>query len=635
MKFNHYSVSPACIGCRACVKVAPANFAMDGKRRALVTKQPENEAEEAAGKQAQEVCPVAAIASMEQQTASDSIEPILASSNILRTMELHPQLREVLIALSPRFERMRNPAMFNVLAKFASFRDAARVSGVSLCEILHALNAALGVQDKLLAIMPECIADHGDTALPAGTDVDWTESPERYVYSPDTLEDMIRRISALGPQQSLVILSVDRPDELVKTAAGLGRRFNLEKNREYRLSLFNPAAAPEARPWQERTDAFENLDVRAMRSDPFDVIIKKAYQTPEDGGFVLIQTFEPTPLINMLTEMGFEYRTEQRKDNEFRVYFYKTPTQKGAAGVASTKVPVVIQSATPVAYPIIMRLLQSEVLRRSVEITELKVWEETEKHLAWIQSGRADISFSALITAAKMRGSDIKIPALLVWDNFSLLTRHPAQGFGDLRGREIALPLFEEAPPAKITKYLIEAAGFNAADFRFVFGSPFGRPEKMYTDFVEGKLDTVVLREPEVSYALKIMADQGEAVSIISFNELWNQAHPGFGSYPNAGVVLKGEFVRRNPELTKIFLQELKSAVEWVTAHRPEAAKLSFDIMRQDPPGVELFLDRVHFEYVDGHRLADGVQRYFEILNAQGIVNLPIDADFMQIFNIA
>ena len=43
---------------------------------------------------------------------------------------------------------------------------------------------------------------------------------------------------------------------------------------------------------------------------------------------------------------------------------------------------VVIQSATPVAYPVIMRLLQSKKIRKAVNIRELKVWEETEKHLA-------------------------------------------------------------------------------------------------------------------------------------------------------------------------------------------------------------------------------------------------------------
>jgi NitT/TauT family transport system substrate-binding protein len=52
------------------------------------------------------------------------------------------------------------------------------------------------------------------------------------------------------------------------------------------------------------------------------------------------------------------------------------------------KVPVVIQSATPITYPIIMKMLQSKRLMGKIEIKELKVWEETEKHMAWVMNKR-------------------------------------------------------------------------------------------------------------------------------------------------------------------------------------------------------------------------------------------------------
>jgi NitT/TauT family transport system substrate-binding protein len=116
----------------------------------------------------------------------------------------------------------------------------------------------------------------------------------------------------------------------------------------------------------------------------------------------------------MLAEMGFEHVTEQYSMDEFWIYFHKIPTETDDSEESTTKVDAVIQSATPVAYPVIMRLLQSEKVRKHINIKELKVWEETEKHLAWITNGKADISFSALITSAKLRGNDIKIPALFV-----------------------------------------------------------------------------------------------------------------------------------------------------------------------------------------------------------------------------
>jgi NitT/TauT family transport system substrate-binding protein len=340
-------------------------------------------------------------------------------------------------------------------------------------------------------------------------------------------------------------------------------------------------------------------------------------------------------MINMLSEMGFEHYTEYMGPEEVWVYFHKIKTTDDSEEGGTEKPEVVIQSATPVAYPVIMRLLQSDVVRKAVKVKELKVWEETEKHLAWIANGKADISFSALITSAKLRNSDVKIPSLFVWDNFVILTRgYKAESFKDLIGKTIHTPLFEEAPPAKITKYLIKASGLNPDDFNFVYGEPFGRPEKIYADFVTGIADTVILREPEASYAIKIMQDRGEEISILSYNKIWNEYNPGFGSFPNAGVVLKGEFVRNHPEITKVFLDELKKAIDWVNENRDEAANLSFDMMRQPPDRVRLFLDRVNFNYVSGEELVNKVKAYFDILTAEGIVETKVDDEFLDIFRL-
>lgn len=606
---------------------------MDNNNRAYLKKQPENDNEADQCREALTVCPVDAISSNENSN-EDNIEAIFGKSNIKTTLDKYPELKNVLLNLSPKFKRMQNPAVYNTLAHFASFNDAAKITGISICEILHTINKYLGVEYKLLKSMPECIEKTKDEMENKSVDISWEESPERYIYNNNTIEELIQKISTLAPQQNIVIISTEKPDELFKVANGLNLIFNIEYTDEYRVSIFNSLPKEKAIPWRERKEKFEILDVRTMITDPFDIIIKKTYGIEEDSGFILIQRFEPHPMINMISEMGFEYLTEEKMPGEFWIYFYKKIIEDQHDETSFTKVDVVIQSATPAAYPVIMRLLQSEKIRKNINIKELKVWEETEKHLAWISSGKADISFSALITSAKLINSDIKIPALFVWDNFVLLTRYRAVGFKDIKGKEIYTPLFEEAPPAKITKYLIKASGLNPDDFKFIFGNPFGRPEAIYKDFVSGKADTVILREPEASYAIKIMQDRNEKISIISFNKIWNDINPGFGSFPNAGVVLKGEFARKHLELTKVFLEELKSAIDWVNKNRAAAAKLCFDMMRQSVDRVELFLDRVNFDYVEGEPLIEKVKQYFDILNQHKIVNVKIDKEFLNIFRI-
>ncbi|MEA3503686.1 MAG: ferredoxin [Bacteroidota bacterium] len=628
-----YKVSEECIGCRACVEIAGDNFDINNSNIAFLKKQPATSAEEELSEEALGACPVEAISVIESEN-TDSIDPILAQSNIKETLDKYPELKQVLIVMSPKFKRMQTPALYNTLARFASFNDAAKMTGLSVCEILHTMNKYLGVEDKLLQSMPECVKQTGEEIEDKSVDISWNETAERYIYNTDTVEELIQKVSNLPAQGNIVIISIEKPNELLKVTSGLGLIFNVEKNREYRVSIFNSKKGAEITPWQERKEELEILDVTTMTSDPFDIIIKKAYETVENSGFVLVQRFEPLPIINMLSEMGFEHLTEKKGDGDFWIYFHKMISENEEGEVSSNKIDVVIQSATPVAYPVIMRLLQSEKIRKSINIKQLKVWEETEKHLAWITNGKADISFSALITSAKLRNSDIKIPALFVWDNFVLLSRSEINSFEDIKGKEIYTPLFEEAPPAKITKYLIKASGLNTDDFKFVYGKPFGRPEEIYKDFVVGKADTVILREPEASYAIKVMEERGENISVLSFNKIWNDINKGFGSFPNAGIVLKGEFARKYPEQTKVFLEELKSAINWVNENRKASAELSFDLMRQPINRIELFLDRVNFEYVEGEPLVEKVKQYFDILNNHDVVNMKIDDNFLDIFRM-
>jgi NitT/TauT family transport system substrate-binding protein len=627
-----YKVTEECISCHACVEVADKNFKM-GDEFAYVYKQPKNKEEESLCEEALEICPVGAIESEEQRVENKRKEPILSKHKVKDTLDKHPQLKDVLTDFSDKFKKLLNPVMYNTLARYATFNEAAKVTGISICEILHMLNKAIGTEQLLHQVAPECVKAEQDFDISSVSQpISWDESSERYIYNTDTMPELIEKLSKLKPQENIVLISVNEPVELVKTALGLDFYVNIEKSREYRISVLNPEKEKNI-DWRERKDNFEQLDVRTMQTDPFDIIIQKAYATPEEDGFVLIQRFEPYPIINMLAEMGFEHETEYIDNQEIWVYFYKKPLGD-ADDETKSKTEVIIQSATPVAYPVIMKLLQSDVIQKNIKIKELKVWEETEKHLAWIVNGKADISFSALITSLKLQNTDIKIPALFVWDNFVILTRYKAIGFEDIKGNTIYTPLFEEAPPTKITKYLIKAKGLNPDDFNFAFGKPFGRPEEIYTAFVQGLADTVILREPEASYALKIMQDRGEEVSVISYNEIWNEINPGFGSFPNAGIVFKGDFVRKNPELTNKFLEELKTAIDWVNENKQEAANLSFDIMRQPADRIELFLNRVNFHYVSGNKLVEKVKDYFAVLTKENIVENEMDKNFIEMFKM-
>jgi len=550
---------------------------------------------------------------------------ILAKTKIKDALDEHPELKDVLKNLSPKFNRLDNPIIFKMVSKWASFSDVARIGGLSICEILHALNKAIGTEAELAKHAPDCIKEKA-AFVSKGEKPDWAEKAQQTVLMDVRnrddffLPEVLSAIGRLDKDQVLLVINSFYPAPLVNMMDEKGNEFYYEEisPSEYRLYIRGMEKKVDEN-WLDKKDDFEIVDVRRWKEDPFSELIKLANETPQGEGFRLIQRFVPTPLINMIEPLGYETHVEQKGMFEHHIYFYRKQAAKAKRKIVGDRVPLVIQSATPVVYPIIMKLLQSGELMSRIKIEELKIWDKTEKHLAWIVNKKADISFSAVAAVAKLyqKGLDIKMKSIVVWDNFYLLTRgYKAENFGDLKGHKIYLPLIKAAPPYAVTTFLMKELGYDPDDFEFAFGDPFGRPEEIKQMFVNGEIDTALLREPEASFAL---FEAGEDAHVsIAYKDVWEKLYPGKGNLPNAGVLFKGEILREYPEIAEIFMRETAKAVEWVNANPKEAAKLSYDIMRVKPEEVELFLSRVHFNYKESEDVVDDVSHYIHVLNEAG-----------------
>jgi len=389
--------------------------------------------------------------------------------------------------------------------------------------------------------------------------------------------------------------------------------------------------APPAGPWQERKASFPEVDAGAWGSEFLSRLVQEAKDTPPGHGFRLTVHTSPEALVNTLTGLGLETLVEEPTPGTFVLYVYQPepkeevqrPAKAAAPGVLRP-VPLVIQSATPVVYPILLRLLASRRLTREVRITEVKVWDKTEKHLGWIVNKKADISFSAVAAVAKLyqKGLDIRMTAIVVWDNFFILTRLPdVRDFGDLRGREILLPLIPAAPPAAVTTFLMQQLGYDPQDFRLVFGKPFGRPAEIKDKLVRGEADVALLREPEASWA--IYEGQGAVREAIAYRDLWNQLYPGQGDLPNAGLLFKGALMREHPDLVALFEEETAAAVQWVNENPDAAAQSIAEIMGVPVEAARLFLQRAHLEYRPSREVLDHITHYIEVLNKAGYGGKP------------
>ena len=549
---------------------------------------------------------------------------ILAQTKIKDALDEHPELKDKLIAMSPRFKKLNNPFIFRTVGKWATFADAAKIGGLSLCEILHTLNKAIGTEAELARQAPDCIKE-AEPPVTEGETPEWVENARQIVLMDVRNRDdffmpeLLAAVGKLEPDQVLEVINSFYPAPLVNMLQEKGNELYYRKLSEMEHHLYVKGQEKTVdKNWLDKRESFEIVDVRGWKEDPFSALIKRANETPVGDGFRLIQIFTPTPLINMIEPLGFETFVEEKGTFEHHIYFYRTHQPKAVKKIKGDRIPLVIQSATPVVYPIIMKLLQSGELMSRIKIEELKIWDKTEKHLAWIVNQKADISFSAVAAVAKLyqKGLDIKMKSIVVWDNFYLLTRgFKAENFGDLKGHKIHLPLIKAAPPYAVTTFLMKQLGYDPDEFEFAFGDPFGRPEEIKRLFVRGEIDTALLREPEASFALY---EAGDAHVSIAYKDVWEKLYPGKGNLPNAGVLFKGEILREYPDVAEIFLRETARAIDWVNANPKEAAKLSYDIMGVIPEEAELFLSRVNFSYRESKDVVENVSHYLHVLNKAG-----------------
>ena len=87
MEIKKFKVTDECIGCRACVGVAPDNFDINDENIAYLKKQPATDEEEVKCEEAIDVCPVGAIEAEDILEAKEPVKPILANSIIKTTLD--------------------------------------------------------------------------------------------------------------------------------------------------------------------------------------------------------------------------------------------------------------------------------------------------------------------------------------------------------------------------------------------------------------------------------------------------------------------------------------------------------------------------------------------------------------------
>jgi len=142
------------------------------------------------------------------QHMGDFTLPIDPDTKVARLLDHYPQLEDVLIAMAPPFEKLKNPVLRRSVARVASLRQAAAVAGLSVGEVVNALRSAVGqeaYEADSMSAAASYFADQPDWFHPARV----MRSIDEREVDPETmpLTAVMEEAKNLQPGEILVLIT--------------------------------------------------------------------------------------------------------------------------------------------------------------------------------------------------------------------------------------------------------------------------------------------------------------------------------------------------------------------------------------------------------------------------------------------
>ncbi len=141
--------------------------------------------------------------------------------------------------------------------------------------------------------------------------------------------------------------------------------------------------------WKNKTASFKRIDVRGMQGNFFPGLKMQATKAAVGEGMVIIQSFEPIPLYEVMEDLGFERHTEQVSEAEFHTYFYRTMMKE-----AEKDIPMRPYALTN------MPLIDNDLANVAVEFWDL-TWNDSRRYLPY--ETRLLLSLTNAVGAGRMR----------------------------------------------------------------------------------------------------------------------------------------------------------------------------------------------------------------------------------------
>ncbi len=286
----------------------------------------------------------------------------------------------------------------------------------------------------------------------------------------------------------------------------------------------------------------------------------------------------------------------------------KSPAGKAPAG--DIKVRVISSKGLPVIS--LAPMLQGQALQTSGYNIDFTVLESPDLLAGKILSGEADMAVVPTNLAIKLynQGVDLQYAGAVVWGILYIVSQENPGSWDALKGKEIFM-FSRGLTPDIVTRYLLTQNGLDPEkDVKLTYVK---NPTKLAFSFIRGKSKISIMPEPALSM---IMKKKPSTHIILDLQEEWAKTSETGGSYPQASLIVLGDFAEKNPGFVSDFCSAYGKSIEYAKANPEETGELASNYMKNPPaPVLAKSIPRGNLQWVPAAEAKASVEQYFRILD--------------------
>ncbi len=207
------------------------------------------------------------------------------------------------------------------------------------------------------------------------------------------------------------------------------------------------------------------------------------------------------------------------------------------------------------------------------------------------------------------KGIDYKYGATGVWGVLYIVTSEQLNGWQSLKGKTITM-IGRGLTPDIVTRHILKANGLEPdvdVTFDYVDGATNLAPL-----FISGKSTLSIMPEPMLT---KVLMKKPDSKILFNLQEEWKSATGTSDSYPQAGMLIKGDLIANHPAVAKALLDTYSESITWLNANPTEAGAYA-DELEIGLPGklVGKAIPRMNLMFKNAEDSKTALETYYKIL---------------------